>query len=99
MNNDITRENLKTLEERIDRLATNMEKMKLAEYVRLLESPWRLLYINFISGVARGLGIGVGFAFLGAFVVYILKSLVTIPVIGNVIAEIVKIVQIRLGTY
>ncbi|MTI79768.1 MAG: hypothetical protein FH758_02625 [Firmicutes bacterium] len=95
----VTEKTLKALEDRINKLARNMEKMKLAEYVRLLDSPWRLLYVNFISGVARGIGIGVGFAVLGAFVVYVLKSMVTIPVIGSVIADIVKIVQIRLGTY
>ncbi|MBM7855128.1 hypothetical protein JOC37_001513 [Desulfohalotomaculum tongense] len=96
---EVTDKSLKALEERVHKLATNMEKMKLAEYVRLLESPWRLLYVNFISGVARGLGIGVGFAVLSAVIIYILKSMVTIPVIGSVIAQIVEIVQIRLGTY
>ena len=95
----VTDKTLKALEARIEKLATNMEKMKLAEYVRLLESPWQLLWVNFISGVARGLGIGVGFAVLGAFVVYVLQSFETIPVIGNYIAQIVEIVQIRLGTY
>lgn len=96
---DVTNESIKALEKRVRELAVNMEKMKLAEYVKLLESPWKLLWVNFTSGVARGLGIGVGFAILGAFVVYVLKSLVTVPVIGNYIAEIVEIVQIRLGTY
>lgn len=96
---DISNENLKALEERIHQLALNMEKMKLAEYVHLLESPWKLLWVNFTSGVARGVGIGVGFAVLGAVVIYVLKSLVTVPLIGNFIAQIVEIVQIRLGTY
>lgn len=89
----------KTLEERVRQLSINIEKMKLAEYVHLLESPWKLLWINFTSGIARGLGIGVGFAVLGALVIYVLKSLVTLPLIGNYIAQIVEIVQIRLGTY
>ncbi|WP_031516118.1 DUF5665 domain-containing protein [Desulfofalx alkaliphila] len=96
---EVTDKTLKALEERIHKLAFNMEKMRLAEYVQLLESPLKLVWINFIGGVARGLGIGVGFAVLGAFVVYILKSLVTVPVIGNFVAQIIEIVQIRLGTY
>ena len=90
---------IKSLEQRIDNLAFNMEKMKLAEYVNLLEHTWRLLYINFISGVARGLGIAVGFAILGALIIYLLRSLLflNIPVIGGFIAEVVKIVQLQLG--
>jgi hypothetical protein len=76
-----------------------MEKMKLAEYVNLLENPRRLLYINFIAGVARGLGIAVGFAILGAVIIYVLQRIVALnlPVIGKFIAEIVTIVQTNLA--
>ncbi|MCL6477194.1 MAG: DUF5665 domain-containing protein [Peptococcaceae bacterium] len=80
-----------------------MEKMKLAEYVDLLHSPWRLLWINFISGIARGLGIAIGFAILGAIALIVLQRLVdlNLPVIGSFIADIVEIVQrqLRLRSY
>lgn len=90
---------LKYLGEKFKELAINMEKMKLAEYVDLLEHPWRLLYINFISGLARGFGIAVGFAILGTILIFILQKLVTLnlPVIGGIIAEIVTIVQGQLA--
>lgn len=82
----------------VARLAVNMEKMKLAEYVDLLNSPWRLLWINFISGIARGLGIAIGFAILGAVIVIVLRKLVdlNLPVIGGFVADIVEIVQQQL---
>lgn len=82
----------------VARLAVNMEKMKLAEYVDLLHSPWRLLWINFISGIARGLGIAIGFAILGAVIVIVLRKLVdlNLPVIGGFVADIVEIVQQQL---
>jgi len=90
---------LQGLADRVARLAVNVEKMKLAEYVELLEHPWRLMYINFIAGIARGLGIAVGFAILGAVLLYILRSLVmlNLPLIGGFIAEIVRMVQLKLG--
>ncbi|WP_027363849.1 DUF5665 domain-containing protein [Desulfotruncus alcoholivorax] len=90
---------LKSLEDRIRELSLNMEKMKLAEYVNLLQNPLRLIYVNFISGIARGLGIAVGFAILGAIMVIILQKLVSLnlPLIGGFIAELVKIVQMQLG--
>ncbi len=90
---------LEALEERVRELAINMEKMKLAEYVDLLENPYKLLYINFISGIARGLGIAVGFAILGAIIVLFLQRLVALnlPLIGDFIADLVRIVQMQLG--
>lgn len=90
---------LKMLRHQINELALNMEKMKLAEYVNLLENPRRLLYINFIAGVARGLGIAVGFAILGAVIIYVLQRVVALnlPIIGKFIAEIVTIVQTNLA--
>lgn len=87
-----------TLQDRIDQLATNMEKMKLAEYVELLGDTKRLLWVNFISGIARGLGIAIGFTILGAILLYFLQKLVVLnlPLIGDFIAHIVQMVQLRL---
>ncbi|RDV83001.1 DUF5665 domain-containing protein [Ammonifex thiophilus] len=86
------------LERRTKELALQVEKMRLAEYVRLLEHPWRLMYVNFISGVARGLGIAVGFALLSSILLYFLRMLVTanLPGIGRFIAEIVRMVEMHL---
>ena len=83
------------LARKIDELGITLEKMKLAEYVELLNRPSRLFYINFFAGVARGLGMAVGFTLLGALVVYTLQRLqvLNLPVIGEFIADIVKIVQ------
>ncbi|NHM26057.1 hypothetical protein G7K71_03320 [Desulfofundulus sp. TPOSR] len=91
---------LEALRDKITELSINMEKMKLAEYVQLLEQPGRLLYVNFLSGLARGVGVAVGFALLGAILIMILQRLVmlNLPVIGGFIAEIVAIVQSRLGS-
>jgi len=91
---------LKTLSDRIALLAVNMEKMKLAEYVKLLDNPWRLLYVNFIAGLARGLGIAFGFSVLGALLLIILKRLLllNLPWIGEIIAEIVQMVQLQMGS-
>lgn len=88
------------LQARITDLAVKIEKMKLAEYVQLLNNPWRLLYINFIAGIGRGFGIAVGFTILGAVVLYILKYLVllNLPWIGGFIAEIVQMVQLKVGS-
>ncbi len=89
-----------TLKERITDLAVKIEKMKLAEYVDLLHNPWRLMYINLIAGLARGVGIAIGFTILGAVVLYFLRLLVllNLPLVGGFIAEIVKMVQLKINS-
>ena len=89
---------MQRLSGRIAELGIAMEKMKLAEYVSLLERPYRLLYINFLTGIARGLGIAVGFTILGAIILYVLQKLVMmhLPGISSFIATVVRLVQLRL---
>ena len=85
------------LMQKLEELSLHMEKMKLAEDVQILENLPRLLWINFLTGVARGLGMAVGFTLLGALLLYFLGRLVNLPLIGSFIAEIVRIVQYQLG--
>ena len=98
MTNLTSEEGKSFLTTKIEELSINIEKMKLAEYVELLNQPKRLLFLNFIAGVARGLGIAVGFAILGALSILILRRLVVLnlPLIGDFIALVVKLVQTRL---
>jgi hypothetical protein len=90
---------LERLSLKLDELSRHMERMKLAEYVAMLQRPRRLLYLNFVSGLARGLGFAVGFTILGAVVLYALQRalMLNLPVIGGFIAEIVRIVEERLA--
>lgn len=84
-----------TLAERVEKLTMAMEKMNLAEYTTLVQNPWRLMWVNFIAGSARGLGVGFGFAVLSAVLLYILRHLMmaNLPVIGDLIATIVRLVE------
>lgn len=83
------------IEEKIESIAVNLEKLKIAEYVDLMNNKRRLLYVNFIGGLARGFGMAIGFTLLGAFAIYLLQRAINLnlPLIGDFIAEIVKIVQ------
>ncbi|WXJ94437.1 hypothetical protein MCACP_09100 [Neomoorella carbonis] len=83
------------LAEKMQQLTAAIEKASIAEWIEIYRRPWRLLYLNFAAGVARGLGIAVGFTILGAIVIYIIRelALLNLPVIGKLIAEIVRMVQ------
>lgn len=86
------------LKEKIEQLSLNLERMKLAEYVDMLNRPWRLFCINFFSGLARGLGIAVGFTLLSAIFLILLQRLVVLnlPGVSTFIAEVVRLVQLQL---
>lgn len=88
----LTAELVEALKLKIEELSLNLEHMKLVEYVELLNNPKRLLFINFISGLARGFGIAVGFTILGAIVLYIMQRIVVLnlPVVSDFIATIVR---------
>lgn len=80
---------------KIEEIARTLEKMNFGEYVEYLNDTWRVIRTNFIAGLARGLGMAVGFTLLGAMVLYFLTRLANenLPIIGGFIAEIVKIVN------
>lgn len=81
--------------DKLRELARTLEKMKFGDYIEYLENTKRMLVTNFISGLARGLGMAIGFSVLGAIAVYFLTKLANqnIPVIGDFITEIVRMVQ------
>ena len=94
-----TRKLVCSLNKRLNELALTLEKLKLAEYLKHLNNVKRMMWINFIGGLARGLGIAVGFTLLGAIMLYILQKsfLNNLPVIGDIIADIVEIANERLN--
>lgn len=87
------------LTRKIDELAIAMEKMKLAEYVDYLHNTKKMLITNFMAGIARGLGMAIGFTILGAIVIIFLRQLVmlNLPLIGDFIAELMRIVNDRMA--
>lgn len=75
-----------------------LEKSRIYQYTELLYSPWNLLWKNLLYGTARGVGIALGFTFFAATIIYFLQVLgaLNLPIIGDYIADIVRIVQRQL---
>ncbi|MBS3984626.1 MAG: hypothetical protein KGZ66_03345 [Selenomonadales bacterium] len=89
---------MESSDEKIRAVAMTLERAKLAEYVQLMNNPWRLLWLNFIAGLARGVGIAIGGSLLVGVLLYLLSqiAILNLPLISDIIAEIVKLVQIQL---
>ena len=86
------------LDDRVERLIRATERMRLGEYVRFESDRKRRLLDAFWQGVARGLGVMVGFSVLGAAVLFILQDLArrNLPGISDFVAQVVALVQLRL---
>jgi len=90
---------LERIEKKLDDIGLRMEKMKLIEYVSYLENPRKLIWANFVGGVAKGFGTVVGLTVVTAGVLYFLKFLLTLnlPLISSYIAEFIRLIQKELG--
>jgi len=86
---------LSRLHQQVSRLLQEIDKFNMAEYMELLNNPRRFFWLNFLGGLARGLGAALGATILAAFAIYILQRVVVlnVPLIGGFVAEIVRIVQ------
>lgn len=85
----------------LEKLVHHLESLRIAEYMDLLERPAKLILINFIAGLARGLGIAIGATVVFAVLLNFLHSLIllNLPFIGDLIAEIVHIVELKNGRF
>ncbi|KXG43753.1 DUF5665 domain-containing protein [Tepidibacillus infernus] len=90
---------IETIGKKLDELAIQMERVQIADYIALLNKPRRLFFLNLMTGIARGIGIALGFTIFAATIIYFLQKLgaLNLPIIGDYIAEIVKIVQAQLN--
>lgn len=81
--------------EKLRWLSSYFEKLKIGDYVQMVQEPKRLIKVNFFVGIARGIGIGIGFTLLGAFALYLLNKLaiLNLPLIGNFISELMDYIE------
>lgn len=85
----------KLLLKNLEQLNKTLTRNNILEISELLGDKKQLLFRNLLSGMAKGIGIGIGFTILTAILLIILQKIVTlnIPVIGDYIADIIKIVE------
>lgn len=85
------------IHKQLEKLVRHLESLRIAEYMELLERPGKLILINLVAGLARGLGIAIGATVIFALVLNLLHQIIllNIPGIGDFVAEIVHIVEVK----
>ncbi len=70
-----------------DKPLTKREKQLAAvameDFIQYVSSPWRIVWVNFLAGVFRGLGALIGASIVLALVVWVLTLLVDVPLVGE----------------
>lgn len=61
---DTSHDKIEQLHTLTSRIANELERSRIAQYTELLNRPWKLIWLNLLSGTARGVGIAIGFTFL-----------------------------------
>lgn len=66
--------------EKIDQLIIRLDSSGIAEYVKLSQRTGKILWLSFLSGIARGLGFTVGTAIVLAVVYKILSHIISMNI-------------------
>ena len=83
------------LNDNIERLLNILEKKNIEELVYILGTKKEIAKRNFVAGIFRGIGIGIGVTIISAIIIYFLQRLVrlNLPGIGKFVYDIVEIVE------
>lgn len=88
-------ERMAAMESRLDRWAILLEKIKIDDLILNYSNPKRLIYLNLLSGVARGLGLTIGTTLVIALLGFLLSQFLDLPIIGEYIANLLDIIDIN----
>jgi Domain of unknown function (DUF5665) len=88
-------EHVRAITREVDRIARIVERMNLGDYVGLLQRPGRLLWLNFLAGLARGLGGILGATLLVSLVLAIAHWIIesNLPGVSEFLTKFVHLLQ------
>ncbi len=64
-------------------------------FIQYVSSPWRIVWVNFLAGVFRGLGALIGASIVLALILWLLTVLIDVPLVG----EYAKDVKATMSSY
>jgi hypothetical protein len=81
--------------DRMERLLEHIDNSGVSEFVRLSQHSWKILWLNFLSGIARGLGFTVGTAIVLAVMYRIVSELISmnIPYLTDMLTNFIDMIQ------
>jgi len=85
----------KKLGDQVQLLSDYINKIGIHEYMVLCRNPRRIITVNLIAGLFRGVGVAIGFTLLTALVLFVLNRLaiLNLPFFGDIIVELLRYVD------
>lgn len=81
----------------LEKLADRLERMRLGDYVTNLNKTSRLIWLNLIAGISRGVGLTVGATLVIAIIFKIISAVVSmnVPYLSPMFQEIKQTLESR----
>jgi len=80
---------VKKLNERLSFIAKQLNILQLNYLVQNLTSPRTVIWLNFLGGLSRGLGLTLGTAIILGILAYLAGKFINLPVIGKYISDLI----------
>ncbi len=79
----------------LTKVARHIEKMRLGEYVEMMNRPGRIIWMNLLVGISRGVGLTIGATLVIAILFKMLTALIEmkIPYLTEMLQEVVQIIK------
>ena len=80
--------------DRLNVLLNRLDNYDLKQYLRLSQNVPRILWLNFLSGIARGLGFTIGTAIVLAIIYKVISTLISmnIPYLTEMLENLVALI-------
>ena len=85
--------------DQVEGLIDAIQAVWIEEFIEYIKSPWKMLWPNFIAGVARGFGALVGAALVITIIGWIFSFVIDLPLIGKKLEPYIEKVQIEFRKY
>lgn len=79
--------------ESIEELAEMVKRLRSESYLQVIDNKRKFLWYNFLTGAAKGLGFVVGSTLLLALFLWVASQLLSVPVIGEWVADVINYVE------
>lgn len=81
----------------LEKVADRLERMRVGEYLNNLNKTSRLIWLNFVSGIARGVGLTLGATLVIAIIFKIITALISlnVPYLSDAMQELQDTLQTR----
>lgn len=91
----LKKKKVSVLNNAIEKLSDTLERGNIEDLTYILGSKKEIIKRNFLAGIFRGVGIGIGVTVITAILIMTLNKIVAlnIPLIGKYVTDIVEIVE------